>query len=51
MTTIPAKMGSILARDDSFLALFGVEGKDKKPDADAGLLVFISTTSILSGRA
>jgi hypothetical protein len=41
-----------LAQDDSFLALFGVEEKEKQPDGDAGLLAFfISTPSILSGGA
>jgi hypothetical protein len=34
METIPAKIWSVLAQDDSFLALFGVEGKEKQPDEE-----------------
>jgi hypothetical protein len=34
METIPAKMWSILAQDDSFSALFGVEEKEKQPDEE-----------------
>jgi hypothetical protein len=53
MTTIPAKMTTILAQDDSFSALFRRGGKRNaaRRGTPGCSLFFISTPSILSGGA